>query len=302
MGLKMNGMGTPGGVNKIDAVVGRLAKLVRLRFGGELQFNKFVSSSADHSSLRETLLKNSPVCLKDSWYFAVFRQFEMVGFAEVRLAARPDENTLNQLADLIELYLSSVVSLADRAMELEEEENLALRLLEGQDNVLPLKRNRSMPGVLEPLRPRFGFAVSCSIEGSTFDDIRKLATEIHEYSGRSAFVYFSDLMITMPRELLELGPVTLFIPDLAELNIAEQKLLAQYLCVRPGLDRPQIVAGTLTPLNDLRASGTVLRSLTEELGRCVLRLERPFEEYQKQGIVNFFFSALVHEGAPATLN
>ena len=282
---------------KVADVVGRLAKLVQSRFGCELRYMPF-EASTEHAKIKDKLLRESPVKFDGAWLFPVFRGFQMIGCAEVVGFDAATEAQREQITDLVELYLESTLTLTDRLETLQQIEKQISR--SGEDygestNVLPLRRPSEAKPLQAKTRSRLGFALPCLVEAQCHPDIKAMAMELHDLSGRYAFLYFDDVTWRFGEELKDLGPITLFIPDVAQLSIDLQLKILKYLSSAPSVDEPQIIAGTLRPYAELRSRELILTDLLHRLSVCFLRMDRPFAEYHRDGIVEFFFGSLVRD-------
>jgi hypothetical protein len=298
---------------RVAAMVARLARLVRARFRGELRFIPFTKSDPEHCEIRERLLRAAPLKLGEAWIFPVMLSYQIVGCAEVKGMSSISEREAAELADLIELYLDATLALTDRveALGLTEEQLKRAALESANSNVIHFRRpadaatlksrSDSSAGAegntiaLSPRRP-LGFALASLIEGSSHGELKAAALELHELSGRYAFLFLSDLEWETAAELKELGPVTLYIPDVTKLNAQEQAQLAAYLNTVPSVMQPQLIVGTLKPLAELRDDEALAADLIRHLSTFHMRIDRPLADYQRDGIAKFFFASLTRGG------
>ena len=136
------------------------------------------------------------------------------------------------------------------------------------------RRRRQFPvgEVVGPAAKRV-FKRDCLIECPDVRETHKLAFELHARGSRFAFIPFADLE---PKtrvcftSLLNLGPVTLFVPDLLALTMPEQAALHTLVDFYFEI-RPLVIAGTRRPLSELRAHPGVDPGLLEILARSHLR-------------------------------
>lgn len=282
---------------KVEAVVARLAKLVQSKFGCDLKYIAFETSKA-HAQIKDKLLREAPAKVEGSWLFPVFRGYQMIGCAEVVGFDKSTSVQKEQLTDLVELYLETTLALADKVDTLTQVEAQIARSVEdygGCNNVIPLRRPVEPQILKVKTRSRLGFALPCLIEAQTHLDIKAMAMELHELSGRYAFLYMDDVAWRFSEDLKDLGPITLFISDVSALSLDMQQKILKYLSSTPSVDEPQIIAGTLKPYADLRGEALVITDLLHRLSVCFLRMDRPFAEYRKEGILEFFFGSLVRD-------
>ncbi|MGE0764644.1 MAG: hypothetical protein AB7N80_15315 [Bdellovibrionales bacterium] len=281
-------------------MIEKLSQLLRVRFGAQLSYQKL---SSHQRELRDQLLRQAPLQQEDQWLFPVFSDYQLVGCAVVTgVTKRLDELSV-ELSEFVELYLDAAVALTDQLELLDQiEHQLNRNAVEagGGGNVIPLRRPLVDPQdpIVTPRlrrRARIGFALPCLLEGPSQDDLKRLALELHELSGRYAFVYLSDLNWNKASDLKGLGPVTLYVPDITTLTLDQQIALTEYLRLHPSVEQAQIVAGTLHPYSDLRQSGALTMDLLHFLSVCYLKMDRPFCEYRREGIIEFFFGSLIRD-------
>ena len=112
------------------------------------------------------------------------------------------------------------------------------------------------------------------IEASDSREIHKLAFEIHSRGQRRIFLPYKDLDETTRfcfTSLLNLGQVTLFVPDILALVDEEQRALATLVDFYWDI-RPLIVVGTRRPIAELRAHPGVNPELLKALARAHIQL------------------------------
>lgn len=288
----------------VQSLVSRLAKIIKARYGAETTFI-WVSELSEES--RKALLSDQGSC-KDasgaqlSYAFPVFSHYRLIGQVVVNGPRSMEATrTEGEMRDLVELFLDHNLALSD---QLETLDMIQYQLERSQasfdtDNVIPIRRSKTPVEVSGALRskpkPRIGFALPTFIEGLSYSEMRRLALEIHDLSGRYAFLHLSDLSWSSRDELADLGPVTLYVPDIGLLTADEQRRLADHLRTRPGVDTPQFIFGSLSTEKELRESNLVDQNLLETATVCRLIMDRSFEEYKKTGIAEMFFSGLVRD-------
>lgn len=283
-------------MNKVEAIVTRLATLVKSRFRCELSYLDLDASQANYRDLHRQLIGESPVQKGEGWLFPVFRSHRLVGCAEVKGYEKCTPREQEQLNELLELYLENTLALTDQLEFLSCIEQQMDRATQekGGANVIPLHRS-ALEETRQRARKRLSFALPCLIEGSSHDEIKAMTLELHELSGRYGFLYFGDLQFKTADDLKDLGPVTIYVPDILRLTSAQQLALLKYLSSRPSVAEPQVIAGTLMPYAQLRASAQIHSDLLHRLSVCFLRMDRPFKDYRKGGIAEFFFGSLVRD-------
>lgn len=285
-------------MSSLNTLIEKLSHILKLRFGVTLSFERLDSKQYE---LKERLLRESPLSDEGYWLFPVFSDHQMVGCA--RIHGLEDRPLSSQLSEFVELYLDSAVALTDQ-IELLDMIETQLRTSEVNReaaNVIPLRRSSLTETIKIPAtkalrrRSRVGFALPCLLEGLSHLDLKHLALELHELSGRYAFIYLEELTWTSTADLKGIGPVTLFVPEIATLTLQQQIALTEYLRSRPNVDEAHVVMCTLKPYAELRASGKVLAELLELVSVCYLKMDRPFREYRREGLLEFFFGSLIRD-------
>lgn len=278
----------------VHTMIEKLCKLLKMRFDAELSYKKL--TQADHS-LYTKLLKESPIQQNGKWFFAVYREYQLVGCAIVTGLKKPLNTMPEQLAEFVELYLDAAVALTDRIEVLDQIEQQMRGLHTIENNVIPLRKqaaNEGLPLLLQRLRP-LAFAMPCLLEGSNDIDLKQFALELHDLSGRYAFIHLSDLIWSHADDLKNIGPVTLYIPNLATLSLSQQNALVEYLRARPDREQAQVVGAIQTGYYELRQSGLVLLELMHLMSVCYIKMDRPFREYRREGIMEFILGQQLHE-------
>ena len=146
-------------------------------------------------------------------------------------------------------------------------------------NVISLtaaRRRRQFPvgEVVGPAAKRL-LKRDCLIEAPDQREIHKLAFELHARGTRVAFIPYADLtrdVRTCFTSLLNLGDITLFVPDLLALDLAEQRTLSTLTDFYWNV-RPLVMFGTRRPLGELRAHPGVDAGLLRILTRSHVRFE-----------------------------
>jgi hypothetical protein len=202
------------------------------------------------------------------------------GLAVVRGWKDTRPRRLLQLAELFTLVLEAGFQQEERRDRLRLIEE-RLSVFDETSNVIPLRPARFGrvlqlidTNQLTPAQPSPLTTLPLLIETSSGFPLNRVAIEIHNMSGRWAFIDAKDLPkdIFDSRENLEqLGAMTIFIKDITQLSESQQKKLAEYLSIKPNGDTPHVIAGAYEPVAELAASGRVLEQLLDLF--CVSNLQ-----------------------------
>ena len=212
-----------------------------------------------------------------------------------------DAQLLGQVSTLLS---NEILALSKRYLDLANQEKNIEMLVDGlrnhDSNVVSMdqfKRDRGDIPITTPLpTPKIYFAVTCFLEGSSTEDRRNLAFELHYASHRIAFVPYFDLE---PRvrvdsaELLALGPVTLFIPEISELTPTDQMALLNYFRGSRTSQTPHVITSSKISYADLLRLGQIPVELLEHLATSLIRMTKPFDEYVQAGVVPHLYQSLL---------
>lgn len=104
----------------------------------------------------------------------------------------------------------------------------------------------------------------------------RLASNIHELSGRWAFLNIKDIQtsISSAADLKSLGTITLVIDDLTQMDPAFQNILAEALSLANPSEEPLFVVGTTTLLDELIQTERISPKLSQILQSYVMDADR----------------------------
>jgi hypothetical protein len=121
-----------------------------------------------------------------------------------------------------------------------------------------------------------------------------MAMELHSQSRRYAFVEYRDLdkstRASLP-DLLAMGAISIFVPSILDLTLAEQSVLRELMEVE-SVQRPLLMVGSTLPFSELRGESGVNMDFLNQLSRAYIKLTKPFTEYKEQGLIHYFLDSL----------
>ncbi|MGE4132686.1 MAG: hypothetical protein AB7F86_13665 [Bdellovibrionales bacterium] len=177
--------------------------------------------------------------------------------------------------------------------------DLQARLEQGQvelpQNVISINRRPRAPFSKPP--KIWTLRSDCLIEALSVSEVHRLVTELHSHSGRMIMLHFQDVEEShrlSAQHLVELGPVTLFIPELSLLSQKEQSSLFE-MTRTPIHRRPILMVGTTKPYAELRTDPSLRLDLVMHLSRVFIKMTRPFREYKDKGLIQYFLDSLASE-------
>lgn len=205
-----------------------------------------------------------------------------------------------EMTEMCESLLGGLESLENKREQLERMQAQLEQALNGStpDNVISLRRRTSLAPSTSRLGSvptrRFSLKRDCLMEGPNVDDLHKMATEIHEQGRRIAFINYSTLEIHQRQsisQLLGLGPITLYVPNILQLSLYEQEIL-RHVILQETAQRPLLMVGSPLSYSDLRGDERVDVNLLALLAKTYVKLTRPFSEYRDQGLIHYFLDSL----------
>lgn len=184
--------------------------------------------------------------------------------------ARPQK--LMMMAELLSMVLENGLRLEDRKDRLRLiEERLAL--MDEDSNVIPLRParyGRVLQVVDTHMESEMGespiVTTPLLLETDASFPLSRVAIEIHHTSKRWALLNVEDLAadaLNTRENIEQLGGLTLFIRDMANLTTTQQLKLAEYLAANPTEDMPHIIAGVNQPVEELVQAGRLLPHLVQ---------------------------------------
>ena len=128
------------------------------------------------------------------------------------------------------------------------------------------------------------------LEGRSELTNKKVALQLHEITGRWAFVPFNDIkgQLHSSQDIAKMGAMTIYIENVAALNPAEQELLMDYIGEDRFSDEPLIITSSFQSLEELAA---VLHSdLLDEVSVNCFEVDRaPLTTQGLREVLELFF-------------
>lgn len=212
--------------------------------------------------------------------------------------ARPED--LSLLIELKKLLSENILELQRKHLEVIATEKRLVILMDEipslPSNVLFFDNHRRIPTKSLAPRPKIYYAVPCLIEGQTHWDRYRLAFEIHHVSQRVGFISYQDIDpdVRMSAALLsELGPVTVFLSQIESLVPNEQSALLTFLKEERKAHHPHLITAIQSSYADIARSQDLLTQLVDRLSVSIIRMNKPFRDYQSLGLVSHLYESLL---------
>lgn len=106
--------------------------------------------------------------------------------------------------------------------------------------------------------------------------LMRAANQIHEMTHRWAFVPFRDIrsQIMDVYDLRQMGAMTLFVPDILQLEVNDLRILKEFIMQDKSSDDPLLILGSSSSLDDLRKNLIVDADLHRELSEVHVEIDR----------------------------
>ncbi|MEK2647162.1 hypothetical protein [Bdellovibrio sp. BCCA] len=129
------------------------------------------------------------------------------------------------------------------------------------------------------------------LEGRSENTNKKVALQLHELTGRWAFVPFNDIkgQLHSAQDIAKMGAMTIFVENVENLNPAEQELLMDYIAEERSTDEPLLITSSLKNLDELGKS-TLNSNLVDELSVNCFEVDRaPLTTQGLKEVLELFF-------------
>lgn len=130
------------------------------------------------------------------------------------------------------------------------------------------------------------------LEGHSDTTNKKVALQLHEMTGRWAFVPFNDIkgQLHSAFDISKMGGMTIFIENADQLNAAEQELLMEYLAEERGSEEPLIITSSKLNADELENVEGLSSALVDELTVNAFEVDRaPLTMQGLKEVLELFF-------------
>lgn len=129
------------------------------------------------------------------------------------------------------------------------------------------------------------------LEGRSENNNKKVALQLHELTGRWAFVPFNDIkgQLHSSMDISRMGGMTIFVENVENLNAAEQELLMDYIGEDHLDDEPLIITSSLKDLEELGDSSLDSKFVDEISVNCFEVDRAPLTAQGLKEVLELFF-------------
>lgn len=269
-----------------NSQIEKLKNILSERFGKTISIRQL----SDISNLRNP---ESPYFKGSDLHIPIQFNGSLLGTAVIASAQDLESSSKNDMSELVKMILEPTLHnwyLQQRENNIRELSKVDIEL----DNVRLIgdKHNYENDYELEienDQAPLVSHIVH--FHGTSLTNIKKAALQLHEITGRWAFVPFNDIkgQLHSSLDIARMGNMTIFIEDVEKLNSAETELLLNYLNEDVQADTPLIITASAQTCKTLR-SGDLSSELIDELEINEFEMERaPLEHRRLREVLELFF-------------
>lgn len=272
-----------------NSLISRLNIICKKRFNCTFQYYSFAEQGEIPLRplvVRTLLEKNSHVIIDGSLLLSMRSEGRLFGYVEIFSEEHLKPWEVDQLRELLEFSIGSVVECMDHLSDIRRLEN-AILMSHPPVNVLQLSSHRQLSANLTDIRaqkigPRLSQKksevqrmVSVLILARSSSDIQKMALALHELSNYHFFVLFEHLspdMRVRTSNFADLSKTTVLISDLSDLNDEAILDLANYISSSPQSSQPRFIFGMKASHPDLQVKlPSCITNLLNE--KCLIQLK-----------------------------
>lgn len=272
-------------LDRKDQIFQRLAKLIKCRFGATATFTDITSRMriADVRTLTTVQRRPSaPLLIIDQdVVFPLRFETHLFGYVTLFNGLKLGETTIDQIKDLIDMLLLETCILEDKQQRLKIIDHYLGKEL-SFDEVIELK-DRLKSEDIHHIDPEI------SINKEALDQVfpilvqsqrdaegKEFALEIHKTTERSGFITYEPYLlseIATLDSLFEMGPVTLYIPNICLIPLDVQMTLAAFLrSPHRSTLHPRLIVGIHDNPESLITTGHFDSILFEKLSSARIKL------------------------------
>ncbi|MEQ1878759.1 MAG: hypothetical protein ABL958_19110, partial [Bdellovibrionia bacterium] len=283
----------------MNSVLDRLCQMIAERYQRQVRYVELTPySDSPESPIVDLVIRNrraKKIIAGDDLVVPVRMGERLAGAAVISGGMTLPETDMDAVVDTVGLILDEYVEVSDRVDRIRQLENHLQNVTESP-NVVYLHqvrtRNKELGEQIAVGRQQGPHLTQILLEGRAGIPFKEIAFDIHQKSGRSSFISWDDLdasQIARASDIAELGPITIFFPNLANLSPAQQAVLDDYVLNVMDDFTPRIMAAIQAPLSELVERGSIKSTLGFYFSKIHLRIP-PLVERKEDilELVDFF--------------
>lgn len=279
--------------NHFKPVLERLQSLLHRQYGCDVSYYSV-------PQVKKNLLKPAQLKLKsgekiyseNNIFIPLFVNDNFAGTAVINHQSEINKFEDKQIDEVVRLTLESSLINIDR-LELLSQLEGQLKRIESEKTVRRIDSARkNFSSTTEETRQSnyHEINIPCLIQSSECLEALKMAHEIHDQSHRFAFLPIEQIDNSLNLQLADLiniGPITIFIKELELLNNQQLTTLDHFLDLESHRDLPQVIAHSKLSKTELAQS--IGHGLTRKISQSHIIMDKNFSYYSKKDILNLLF-------------
>lgn len=255
-------------------LVEKLGKLLEARYGTGLEIKNILSHE---NVVRDNWVQKTSYWVGEQLHIPLRKNNAVLGTAVVTKAKNLSEEAQRNIADLVQFILEPEAynaNLKTVINNLEHQTNFSEKETSSDSNVFTLFRSNSPPDEFEesdleePIESNAFITSAIHLFSQNLQSRIKIAHAVHELSQRWIFVFYTDIReeIKSVEDIKQMGQTTIFIPNLVDLTLTEQKILGEYLNSEIQLaQEPLILIGSNYKFSEITEAMSLHESLKSDL-------------------------------------
>lgn len=264
-----------------SSFVNRLKQILESRYGKGLQIRQLMDLNELQSSEAFTRGRDLHIPIQVNG--------SLLGTAVVPFADDLNQEKRQGVTQLVRMVLEPAMY----RWYLEQKESNLEELSKAEPNLENVRVFGDEPELVEPYESPASELIShlIHLEGRSENTNKKIALQLHELTGRWAFVPFNDIKseLETSEDIAKLGAMTIFVEKVEELTPSEQELLLNYISENRSEEEPLILTTSTLKLNDLNAVNIVSNFLDEISINCFEVDRAPVNKETLKEVLELFF-------------
>lgn len=264
-----------------SSFVNRLKQILESRYGKGLQIRQLMDLNELQSSEAFTRGRDLHIPIQVNG--------SLLGTAVVPSADDLNQEKRQGVTQLVRMVLEPAMY----RWYLEQKESNLEELSKAEPNLENVRVFGDEPELVEPYESPASELIShlIHLEGRSENTNKKIALQLHELTGRWAFVPFNDIKseLETSEDIAKLGAMTIFVEKVEELTPSEQELLLNYITENRSEEEPLILTTSTLKLNDLNAVNIVSNFLDEISINCFEVDRAPVNKETLKEVLELFF-------------
>lgn len=250
-------------------LVEKLGKILEARYGTGLEIKNILS-------LEQQVHKTS-YWVGEQLHIPLRKNNAVLGTAVVTKAKNLSEEAQRNIADLVQFILEPQAYNKNLQTTIENlENNSEKKFKSNSENILNItdyqkKSEADLFEVQEDEEEAYSEGLITAVihlYSRLYTNKIKIAHALHDVTKRWIFVHYKDIRqeIRAVEDLKGMGQTTIFVPDILDLSLTEQKVIGAYLNSQPSVDQqPLVLIGSSFQFSQIIETPAIHESLKQDL-------------------------------------